>query len=485
MSLKVKAIRSAFWFALATATNNLLFFLVTLVLARLLNPSDFGLVAIANLIVYALSIFQNIGLSQALIYKGDNLKNTADTAFILAISFGIGAFSLASLSAPLITTLFKEPRANLLTQFFAFSLLISSFGVVPESILIAQLDFKRKFTADVIPSTGYAALAIGLAVLGFGAWSIIIGRLTESLIRVVLIWFLTKWRPRFQFKWSVAKELLTYGKNIAISSILAILFLNIDNVFVSRILGTTQLGYYTFAFSLATMPVLFAQRVIDTVSFPTYSQIKENRDTLTTAYLKSLRVIATFVLPTNLGLLAVAPVLVPVFYGDKWFPSIILVQILSLYGLIRAIANPPTNVLLAIGKQHLFPRFASLYLILAALVLGPSIYLQGSIGVAMAMTLIIGLMGITWFWLADYHLNISFKQTFQVIAPQSLAALFMLIIVMSTGHFLNKSLYTLLLLISIGFVTFFATLLMITRGKTISEMQEIIQPILFRENRQI
>lgn len=481
MSLKVKAIRSAFWFALATASNNLLFFLVTLVLARLLTPDDFGLVAITNFIIYAFGILQNMGLSQALIYKSDSLERVTATTFTLAIGLGILTFCIAVFSAPLVAVIFNEPQATPLAQVFAISLIISSFGIVPEAILVAQLDFRRKFISDVLPGVIYVFISITLAKIGYGAWSIVIGRLVEATVRVALVWYLTKWQISFQFEWSIAKELLLYGKDIAISSTLAIVFLNIDNVFVSRMLNTSQLGYYTFAFSLATLPALFAQRVIDTVSFPTYTQLKEQQDILITAYLKSLTIISTLVLPINLGLLATAPILIPVLYGDQWYPAVPLLQILSLYGLIRAIANAPTTVLLAIGKQYLFPRFTLMYVTIAALLLGPAIILAGTIGAAIAMTTVIGAGALTWTLLANKYLVIPYQKITHTVTPPCVSALLMVIIVQIGIYYLGETIYTLGILVGIGGFTYIGVLILVTRGKAIDNAREIIQPILHKE----
>ncbi len=478
LSLKVRAIRSAFWFALATASNNLLFFLVTLVLAHLLTPNDFGLVAISNFIVFTFGILQNMGLSQALIYKSDSLERVTATTFILAIGLGVLTFFIAVFSAPLVAVLFNEPQATPLAQVYAIFLIISSFGIVPEAILIAQLDFRRKFISDVLPAVIYVFISIALAKIGYGAWSIVIGRLVEAHIRVALIWYLTKWQISFQFEWSIAKDLLLYGKDIAISSTLAIVFLNIDNIFVSRMLNTSQLGYYTFAFSLATLPALFAQRVVDTVSFPTYTQLKEQQEILITAYLKSLTIVSILVLPINLGLLAIAPVLIPVLYGDKWYPAVPLLQILSLYGLIRALANVPTTVLLAIGKQYLFPRFNLMYVTIAALLLGPAIYLGGTSGAAIAMTVVIGAGALTWTLFANRYLAIPSLKIARVITPPGIAAVLMVIIVQAGVYSLHKSIYTLGILVIIGGLTYVGVLILATKGKAIDDAHEIIQPIL-------
>jgi O-antigen/teichoic acid export membrane protein len=456
--------------------------LVTLILARLLTPRDFGLIAIISFIVYILGILQNLGLSQALIYRRDDLDKISNTAFILALGLGVISSCAGILVAPFVAALFKEPQATPLAQVLVISLAISSIGLVPETLLIARLDFGRKFIADVSSGIGYAVIATGLAGWGLGAWSIVFGRLIESAVRVSIVWYLAKWKPKARFEWITAREILVFGKDIAISSILAIVFLNIDNVFISRMLDTTQLGYYTFAFSLATMPAIFAQRVVDTVSFPTYTQIRETEEILVRAYLKSLRIIAMLVLPVNLGLLTISPVLIQVLYGNKWHSSIILIQILSLYGLVRAMANAPTTILLAIGKQYLFPRFTLVYVIIAAVTLEPAISLAGTVGAATVMTTIVWAGGLVWVVVANYYLSLPFRKFFQTILAPTVASLFMALIVQMIMYFLDETVFSLAIMVSVGCITYIIILIVITKGEAVNDAKEIIHPLIHRSS---
>jgi len=402
--------------------TQLLNFLATLILAKLLVPSDFGIVAIAQLIVTIAQIVRDLGLAQALIYRAGDVEEAASTAFFLVLAWGVLLCLLIGAMASQTALFFNEPDATAVIRALALTLVISSFGVVPSALLEKELEFKRKVLPEFLPVAGYALLAVGLAALDLGAWSIVWGRIGQATLSALLMWKASHWRLRFSFDVRVAREILGYGKHILGGSILNMVFLYIDNAFVGKILGATALGYYTFAFAMANLPTQSVTPVVNKVAFPSYVQLRDRKLDLGHAYLRSLKLVSLITFPATLGLATISPKFLHTLYGHKWDPSIVLIQILSFYALARSIGALPGNIFLSIGKQYLIPRLMLIYVGAVGLLLGPATHWLGTPGTGLVMTGVIVIGSTVWLALSARYLNISPRRFLENLGPQIAAS---------------------------------------------------------------
>ena len=422
MSLKAKVIQGAFWTAGSLLGTQLLNFLATLILAKLLVPSDFGIVAIAQLIVTIAQIVRDLGLAQALIYRAGDIEEAASTAFFLVLIWGVLLCLLIGATASQTAFFFNEPRATAVIRVLAFTLVISSFGVVPSALLEKALEFKKKVLPEFFPVVVYAFIAIGLAALGLGIWSIVWGRIGQAALSAILMWKASHWRLKFSFEARIAREILGYGKHILGGSILNMVFLYIDNAFVGKILGATALGYYTFAFAMANLPTQSVTPVVNKVAFPSYVQLRDRKLDLGHAYLRSLKLVSLITFPATLGLAAISPKFLHTLYGHKWDPSIVLIQILSFYALARSIGALPGNIFLSIGKQYLIPRLMLIYVGTVGLLLGPATHRLGTPGTSLVMTGVMVIGSTVWLALSARYLDIAPRRFLANLGPQIAAS---------------------------------------------------------------
>lgn len=388
MSLTKKTVSGIAWVTLSTIIIRIVEFLTKIVLARLLIPEDFGLLAIGLLAINSMGIFRDLGFGATLIYKKDDPDHTAaNTAFILLPLVALSLFLVAYFSAPYIAAFFNNAEVEPIVQVLALTFVISSFGTVPSMLLEKELEFKKKLIPETVPTIGYAFVAIGLAMSGYGVWSLVYGQIVSAILTAGLIWLVSDWRPTFKFDRKTAWVLFDYGKHIMSASIILFLVTNIDDAIVGRVLGTEILGYYTLAYTISNLPATQITHLVGRVMFPLYSKLKDDQNGLRNAYLITLKYVSILSIPAAFGIFVIAPDFVNVVLGNQWMPAVPAMRILCIYGLFRSLNATMGPVFQATGKPKILSNIAVLNLILFCIFVYPLIVAYGLIGVSIATTL--------------------------------------------------------------------------------------------------
>jgi len=477
LSLRKKTVKAVFWVAVSRFSRSILSFITTLILARLLVPDDFGLVAIVFLVINALQIFRDLGLDQALIYRRDDIQKAADTTCFLVLAAGLILYGLAYLAAPHVAVFFENEIVKPVLRVLALNIVISSLGTVPATLLEKELKFGKRVTAEILSNVGYAAICVTLASVGLGVWSIVYGQLTQSIIAAVSVWILSPWRPAFGFDKKIAVEIFRYGKDIVATAILIFIFTNIDDAFVGKILGTASLGFYTLGFSIANLPRQLVTSLVDRVTFPTYSKLQEDYQALSRAYLKSVKLVSMFSIPAAFGIFTLAPDIILTLYTRKWEASIVVIQILSFYGLCRSIGALSGNVFMAIGKQSIMPKMTLVQLLLCSALIYPLTLTFGVIGVCMAVTGPITITTLWGFYLASSYLRFPPILLVKTLGPQFLSSVIMSLLVGMMSHLLTESILNLGILTIVGMIAYVTGIYILTRGTVYNEILEFILPL--------
>ncbi|HDP70492.1 MAG TPA: MOP flippase family protein [Actinobacteria bacterium] len=387
MGLAKRAAKGLFWVALSTIFVRAVGFIAKIILARLLAPEDFGLLAIGLLTINTVGIFKDLGLGAALIHRKENIKEAADTAFLIIPIFAITLFGLAFFSAPFVATFFENSQATAIIRVLAFTLVISSFATVPSNLLEKELEFKKKIVPEALPQLGYAIVAITLAILGYGVWSLVWGQVVSALIGAILIWFFVDWRPKLCFDKSATKEMLSYGKEIIAASFIIFLHSNLDDALVGKLLGVVTLGYYSLAYTISIMPATSISCLIHRVTFPAYSKIQDDKERLGEAYLKVLKLVGTLSMPVAIGIFLIAPNFVPTIFGAKWGSSIPILQILCFLGILKSINSTTGSIFGGVGKPEYSKKTSLINFIIFATLVYPLIIRLKLIGVGLAVVI--------------------------------------------------------------------------------------------------
>lgn len=351
--LKGKFVHGVFWKGVAQVIAQLSGFIAIAVLARLLAPSQFGLVGMAAILTGLILQIGEVGLGNAVIHMKDPQDADLSSVFWASIALGFVSWGAACVAAPLFARLFHQQAVIPIVVVTSFAFVISSFGVVQRTLLTRGLDFKKLSYADITEGCVYAVVAIGLALAGLGVWSLVLAGLCQLAASVVLLWVISPWRPKMVFSWTRLTRLLSYGMNVLGFRLVNYARETVDYFFVGRLLGPAQLGYYTMGYNLANIPRTKLSALIGEVTFPAFAQIQDDDAKLRTGYLKITRYISLASFPLLAGLVVLASEFVLVVYGDKWTPVIRPLQILCGAGIVYSVATTCGSVFLAKGRPDI------------------------------------------------------------------------------------------------------------------------------------
>lgn len=421
MSLGKKTVQGVFWNYLSFASGKLLAFVSTIILARVLAPEQFGQVAVALVIIQYLEAIGDLGIAAALIYQRDNIERASNVAFIISIVMGVVLATLAVVSAPLIGTFFNSAASVPMVQVLALTLLINSFGQTQMALLTKELKFRQKILPDLSRSLVKGFGSIALALLGYGAWSLIWGQVLGSLTITIVLWIVSSWRPRLIWDRILASQMLKYGLQIMWVELLAVVWATADYVIVGRLLGSTDLGLYQQAFRVTDLLIINVCFVAGRVLFPSYVKMNHNMETLQQGFLTTMRYVVLITLPLSVGLCAVAPLFVAATFGPKWLAMVPALQLLALRAGISTISFNSGHVLKAVGRPGMITRLMAVKL--SVLVVTVLLTVQyGFVGVAFGQVGV-ALFSVTLDCLTMRRvINVSLGRVWQQIWPPLLAA---------------------------------------------------------------
>ncbi|MEA2076386.1 MAG: MOP flippase family protein [Candidatus Marinimicrobia bacterium] len=355
MTLKQQAISGVKWSGVSMGVMTSLQFVTLAVLARLLSPSDFGLMGMIMVVIGFAQAFADMGLSNAIIHRQDVTENILSSLFWINVVTGLIIFFCILLVRPLVVIYFKEDNLSNYLVLAAFIFLLTPIGQIFTTLLRKELKFKTLSKIEITGSAVYSASTIGLALAKFGVLSLIFGQLIRSLSTVIILFFIFRkiWLPRFHFSIKEIKSYLSFGAFQMGERVVNYLSANIDYIIIGRFLGPSALGFYTLAYNLMIFPLTKINPIITKVAFPAFSKVQNDNAILRRGYCKAINYISILSFPMLAGMLVVAPEFIRSVYGAKWEPSIIVLQIFCLVGAFKSLGNPIGSILLAKGRPDI------------------------------------------------------------------------------------------------------------------------------------
>ncbi|MCD6219053.1 lipopolysaccharide biosynthesis protein [Candidatus Calescamantes bacterium] len=421
--LKKKVVRGTFWVFISQIITQALALIKNIILARILSPDDFGLFGIALVVFSLLEAFSRSGFDVALIQKKEDIRDYLDTAFVVNIGRGVVLFLLLFFSAPLVATFFK--RAEIVGVVRAVSIVFLLNGFVnPGTIYFSrELEFKKQFQWDMSKSISDIIITLSLVFFLRNVWVLVIGMTASFLTRVVVSYFIHPYRPAFSFNPVYARSLFRFGKWVLGSGILIYLITQGDDAFVGKFLGVTALGFYRIAYRFSNLPATHITHVISRVTFPMYSKLQDDIPKLREAYLKVLQITAFLAFPLAGLIFILAPDFTRIFLGEKWLPMVPAMQVLCIFGVIRALSGAGGSVVLAIGKPKFTAYFTAIQLFILALIIYPLTIKYGILGTAIAVTLSTSIVIITGQIVIIFKsIDVKIRQVLNLLSPIFLAA---------------------------------------------------------------
>ena len=353
MSLGEKTVKGVIWNYVSFASGKFLTFISTIILARLLVPEQFGLVALALLVIQYLDAIGDLGISAALVYQRDNLERAKNVAFIVSLLAGVFLAIVTALAAPAIANFYKEPDMIPMLQVLAITQIITALGQTHMSILTKDLNFRQKLIPDLARSLAKGLVSIVLALIGWGAWSLIWGQVAATVATTLVLFIIVKWRPKLEWDWNLAKDMLNYGGQIVLLQVISVVWSTADYIIVGNMLGRTDLAYYQQAFRVADLLIINIAFVVGRVLFPSYAKISDNMDLLRDSFRNTVRYISLVAVPLSVGIAAVGPMFVSLVFGPNWTAMTPALQLLAIRAGISTLSFNTGHLLKAIGKPDI------------------------------------------------------------------------------------------------------------------------------------
>jgi O-antigen/teichoic acid export membrane protein len=431
--LKQRTVTGVLWSAGASVTQQALNFTVTVVLARLLVPADFGLVATIAIFTGFVSLFVDFGLSAALIQRPSLTERHRSSAFWLNLAVGILLAALVAAVAPAIARFFHEPSLVALTLVASINFAIGSMGIVQSALLQRSMEFRRLGAIGICSTVLGGAVAIVMAAAGFGAWSLIGQLVASTAARTLLLWVTSSWHPRPIVDRLAMRELWQYSSGIAGFNAVNYWARNADNLLIGKFVGSAGLGIYSRSYNLMLLPIQQISTVTSRVMFPALSRIQSDPDRVKRAYLRAVAIIALLSFPLLAGLFVVADPFVLALYGAKWADVIPVLQILCIAGLMQPVAATTGWLYQSQGRTDLLFRWGVVF---SALLVGAfAIGIQwGAKGVATAYAVSTWLLLYPAFAIPGRLVRMRFREVAAALRGPLLAALAMAAVVWVVGE---------------------------------------------------
>lgn len=361
-------------------------FAVSILLARLLVPADYGLVGMALVITSFVALFGNLGLGAALIQKREIDAETISTAFWATVVAGILLLGIVYTAAPFAAEFYRDSRVAEVARVAALGLLFGPMNSIVTSLLERHMRYRAVAILDISTALLGQATAVAFALSGMGVWSLVAGTLVAQATRIPLAFAFERWTPGLDFNFAKLKELLSFGGYLLAFNFVNFFNRNLDKLIIGRALGATHLGYYDMAYQSMLKPL---QNVSDTIGrplFPALSTLQDNKAEAADTYIKVVASISLITFPAMFGLSVVASDFVIGVLGAQWSPSIPVLQILALVGAIQSVAATVGSIYLSQGRSDLMFKvgLASTLLAGVAFIVGVT---WGIIGVAICYAL--------------------------------------------------------------------------------------------------
>ena len=355
-SLKQKATKGILWSAIERFSVQGVQFILMIFMARLLTPNDYGLIGMLSIFLAVAQSLIDSGFSQALIRKQNRTEVDNSTVFYFNIITSCFLYIILYLTAPLVANFYNIPKLCTIMRVMCLTIVINSFSVVQNAILVTKIDFKTlaKISLTTIILSGF--IGVILAYNEYGVWALVYQSLLYAILNCTLLWILSKWRPIKAYSWNSFKELFSFGSKLLASGLIDTIYRNIYPIVIGKAFSAADLGYYTRAQHFSEFPSSNVTGVLQRVTYPILCNIQNDNNRLRNIYRRILKMSAFIVFPLMTGLAAVAHPFINMTIGSKWDFCAVLLQIICFNMMWYPIHAINLNLLQVKGRSDLFLR---------------------------------------------------------------------------------------------------------------------------------
>jgi len=352
--LKKKTAKGMLWSAVERFSTQGVQFLFGILLARLLTPNDYGMIAMLTVFIAVSQTFIDSGFGNALIRKLDRTEADKATVFFFNIFMAMACYGIIFLSAPLIAQFYGMPELTDILRILAINLIIQAFGSIQHLNLTIDLNFKTLAKVTFIGAIVGGTAGLICAYNGLGVWSLVVQQMATTSCRVLLFWVLVHWRPKTFFNKSSFKNMFGFGSKLLASGLLNTLYDNIYDLIIGKAFSAATLGNYSRASHFANFPSSNVTGIFQRVTYPVLSRIQDDHAKLRKGYLKFLNMATLVIFPLMIGLAALTKPLILLVLSDKWVDAILILQIICIAQMWYPVHAINLNILQVMGRSDLF-----------------------------------------------------------------------------------------------------------------------------------
>ncbi|NJB86653.1 PST family polysaccharide transporter [Lewinella marina] len=420
-----KTISGLKWNAVSRGVVQVTTIVLGIVLARLLSPSEFGLVAMVTVLTGFGTVFVDFGFTSAIIQNKNSDQRHWSSVFWLNLTVSVLIAIVLSVSAPLIARFYQEPELRLVTVVIAWTFVFQSFNLVQEALLRKRMEFKQLTLIRIVAQLVGGGVGIGAALSGLSYWSLVAKEYATIFCTNLGIWLVSSWRPGFILERSAIREMMSFSLPLMGSQTLNYWTRNADNLMVGKVLGESALGVYSRAYTLMLLPLSNISNVISGVMFPAYSQIQDEKERIKRIYLRITRVIGYLTFPMMFGLCVVAEPFIALLLGPQWMGVVPVIEILAPLGAVQSISTLEGNIFLSQGATRLqfVTGVISKVVMVASMAVG--LYLGDLTGIAWAYLISSTTVAFAMFHYMGKLIDLSLYEICRNLFPMFMAAVTM------------------------------------------------------------
>jgi teichuronic acid exporter len=353
VSHKRQSIAAVKWAFLGSGGSQIILLINTLVLARLLDPKDFGLISMLYIFMSLSSAFVDSGMAGGLVRKQNATQADSSTLFYFNIIVAVLLYLILFLAAPFIASFYQEPKIEVLLRVLSLNIIIGALTLIHKTVLYKELKVGYVTRADLIGSFFAVIAGIISAYMGLGVWSLVILQITQSFISMCIMSYYSKWKPTFVFSFESLKEFYSFGLGLFLSTFLDVIFKNIYQPIIGKFFGVTYAGLYYQARRLYELPISTISSVVDSVSYPLLVKYQHDREQLKSSYLRIFKLLIFVSLPIVMCLSILSEDIVTILLTKKWIFSAQLLSILSFSGIFMILETINRSLLKIEGRTKL------------------------------------------------------------------------------------------------------------------------------------
>ena len=477
-SLKQKTISGVIWSSLQRFGTMGISFVSNIVLARLLTPDDYGCIGMLMIFIALSNTFIDGGFGSALIQKKRPTSEDYSTIFYWNIFLSVALYGVLFLCAPLIADFYDIPLLSKVLRVQGLVLIVNAFGIIQANQLRKQLKFKSIAQVSLTASIISVIVAIVMAYMGFGIWSLVTQQIVMPLVTSILYWIYSSWRPLWRFSISSFKELFRFGSFILLSNLINTLCNNLNGLLIGKFFNASSMGYFTQAKKVEDVFSSSLEAVVLQVTYPVLVEVKENlerfRDALCQFNALLLYVVAPLMLLINL----LATPVITVLLGEQWLPAVPYLEILAFQGIAYSLQGINTNAIVSIGRSDTFFKATLLKRLVQFFLLLSGMYLGGIMGLLWGSTLFSYFAAFYNAYLVHKYIGYTLSKQFKDLLPIiGINTISYILTKLSGLFFFNDNSYLPYILMFVIYIVTYLLLSILFKMKSIDYVKELVGKI--------